>query len=146
MSLGDLADVPAALTVGAVGVNTPFAAESYSSEGPTNGPGGAPTGGQLKPDIAAFAGVSTASYGPRGFSGTSAATPHVAGAAALVSNRYPTFDPAAIRFHLEEMAVDQGPACADTRYGFGRLLLTLPGEPAGNRLLLPFLGRNSQRC
>ena len=146
MSLGDLADVPAALTVGAVGVNTPFAAESYSSEGPTNGPGGAPTGGQLKPDIAAFAGVSTASYGPRGFSGTSAATPHVAGAAALVSNRYPTFDPAALRFHLEEMAVDQGPACADTRYGFGRLLLTLPGEPAGNRLLLPFLGRNSQRC
>ncbi len=146
MSLGDLADVPAALTVGAVGVNTPFAAESYSSEGPTNGPGGAPTGGQLKPDIAAFAGVSTASYGPRGFSGTSAATPHVAGAAALVSNRYPTFDPAALRFHLEEMAVDQGPACADTRYGFGRLLLTLPGEPAGNRLLLPFLGRHSQRC
>ena len=60
MSLGDLADVAAALTVGAVGVNPPYAAESYSSEGPTNGPGGAPNGGQLKPDIAAFAGVSTA--------------------------------------------------------------------------------------
>ena len=145
-SLGDLADVAAALTVGAVGVNPPYTAESYSSEGPTNGPGGAPTGGQLKPDIAAFAGVSTASYGTRGFSGTSAATPHVAGAAALVSNRYPTFGPEAIRFHLEEMAVDQGPACADTRYGYGRLLLTLPGQSGGNRLLLPFLGRNSQRC
>ena len=145
-SLGDLADVAAALTVGAVGVNPPYAAESYSSEGPTNGPGGAPEEGQLKPDIAAFAGVSTATYGTRGFGGTSAATPHVAGAAALVSNRYPTFGPEALRLHLEEMAVDQGPACADTRYGYGRLLLTLPGQPGGNRLLLPFLGRNSQRC
>ncbi len=145
-SLGDLADVAAALTVGAVGVNPPYPAESYSSEGPTNGPGGAPEGGQLKPDIAAFAGVSTASYGTRGFSGTSAATPHVAGAAALVSNRYPTFGPEELRFHLEEMAVDQGPACADTRYGYGRLLLVLPGQSGGNRLLLPFLGRNNQRC
>jgi hypothetical protein len=70
----------------------------------------------------------------------------VAGAAALVSNRYPTFGPDAIRFHLEEMAVDQGPACADTRYGFGRLLLRLPGQPTGNRLFLPFVNRNAERC
>ena len=146
MSLGDLADVPGVLTVGAVGINTPFPAADYSSEGPTTGPGGAPDGGQRKPDIAAFAGVSTATYGTRSFNGTSAATPHVAGAAALVSNRYPTFGPDAIRFHLEEMAVDQGPACADTRYGFGRLLLRLPGQPTGNRLFLPFVNRNAERC
>ena len=145
-SLGDLADVAAVMTVGAVSINSPFPAADYSSEGPIFGPGGAPDGGQRKPDIAAFAGVTTASYGTRGFSGTSAATPHVAGAAALVSNRYPAFGAEAIRFHLEEMAVDQGPACADTRYGFGRLLLRLPGQPAGNRLFLPLLTRNSQRC
>jgi len=146
MSLGDLADVAGVLTVGAVGIDNPFPAADYSSEGPTAGPGGASDGGQRKPDIAAFAGVSTASYGTRGFSGTSAATPHVAGAAALVSNRYPSFGAEAIRFHLEEMAVDQGPACADTRYGFGRLLLRLPGQPAGNRLFLPFVNRGDQRC
>jgi subtilisin family serine protease len=146
MSLGDLADVPGVLTVGAVTINTPFPAADYSSEGPTTGPGGAADGGQRKPDIAAFAGVSTASYGTRAFSGTSAATPHVAGAAALISNRHPTFGPDAIRFHLEEMAVDQGSACADTRYGFGRLLLQLPRQPAGDRLFLPFVNRSEQRC
>ena len=146
MSLGDLADVPGVLTVGAVTINMPFPAADYSSEGPTTGPGGTADGGQRKPDIAAFAGVSTASYGTRAFSGTSAATPHVAGAAALISNRHPTFGPDAIRFHLEEMAVDQGPACADTRYGFGRLLLQLPRQPAGDRLFLPFVNRSEQRC
>jgi subtilisin family serine protease len=146
MSLGDLADVPGVLTVGAVTINAPFPAADYSSEGPTAGPGGAPNGGQRKPDIVAFAGVSTASYGTRAFSGTSAATPHVAGAAALVSNRYPTFGADEIRFHLEEMAVDQGPVCADTRYGFGRLLLRLPGQPAGTRLFLPLLTRGDLRC
>ena len=146
MSLGDLADVPGVLTVGAVTINMPFPAADYSSEGPTTGPGGTADGGQRKPDIAAFAGVSTASYGTRAFSGTSAATPHVAGAAALISNRHPTFGPDAIRFHLEEMAVDQGSACADTRYGFGRLLLQLPRQPAGDRLFLPFVNRSEQRC
>ncbi len=146
MSLGDLADVPGVLTVGAVTINTPFPAADYSSEGPTTGPGGTADGGQRKPDIAAFAGVSTASYGTRAFSGTSAATPHVAGAAALISNRHPTFGPDASRFHLEEMAVDQGSACADTRYGFGRLLLQLPRQPAGDRLFLPFVNRSEQRC
>jgi len=146
MSLGDLADAPDALTVGAVSINSPYPAADYSSEGPTSGPGGAPTGGRLKPDISAYAGVSTASYGTRAFSGTSAATPHVAGAAALARNRRPDYGPAALQFYLEEMSIDQGPACADTRYGYGRLFLRLPAEPARNKLFLPTLFRSTERC
>ena len=146
MSLGDLADAPDALTVGAVSINSPYAAADYSSEGPTSGPGGAPSGGRLKPDLSAYAGVSTASYGTRAFSGTSAATPHVAGAAALARNRRPDYGPAALQFYLEEMSIDQGPACADTRYGYGRLFLRLPAEPAGNKLFLPSLFRSAERC
>ncbi len=145
-SLGDLADAPDALTVGAVSINSPYAAADYSSEGPTSGLGGAPTGGRLKPDISAYAGVSTASYGTRAFSGTSAATPHVAGAAALARNRRPDYSPAALQFYLEEMSIDQGPACADTRYGYGRLFLRLPAEPARNKLFLPTLFRGAERC
>lgn len=147
MSLGNLADAPAALTVGAVDIDSPYTAESYSSEGPTNGPGGGPTGGALKPNLVAFANVSTAAYGTRRFSGTSAATPHVAGAAALVRNAYPSFDPGQVQFYLEELSVDQGPACADPRYGFGRIFLRVPDQSIpGHRLLLPFVGRGGDRC
>lgn len=147
MSLGNLADAPAALTVGAVGSSAPHALEAYSSEGPTNGPGGAPAGGFLKPDLVAFANISTASYGTRAFSGTSAATPHVAGAAALVGNAYPTFGPAQIRFYLEESSIDQGPACVDAQFGYGRLFLRPSGQLlAGYRLALPFVVRGADRC
>ena len=51
-SLANLADAPAAMTVAALDVNAPYPQESYSSEGPTNGPGGTAAGGAIKPDIA----------------------------------------------------------------------------------------------
>ena len=44
-SLANLADSPEAVTVAALDVNSPFAQEPYSSEGPTNGPGGTAEGG-----------------------------------------------------------------------------------------------------
>jgi subtilisin family serine protease len=129
LSLGNLADVPAVLTVSAVGSSAPFSQEIYSSEGPTNGPGGVPEGGQRKPDIAAFANVTTTSYGVRGFNGTSAATPHVAGAAALALSAYPNNNPAQIQALLQARAIDQGVAGPDVEYGYGRLHLGQPPQP-----------------
>ncbi|MBI1876895.1 MAG: S8 family serine peptidase, partial [Chloroflexi bacterium] len=63
-SIANLADSPGAMTVAALNVAAPYAQEFYSSEGPTNGPGGTATGGFNKPDLAGFANVSTQSYGP----------------------------------------------------------------------------------
>lgn len=130
-SLSNLADVPAALTAAAVGADVPHAQEPYSSEGPTNGPGGAAEGGLLKPDIAAYAGVSTASYGSGAFAGTSAAAPHVAGAAALMLGAHPDYSADQLRYALEALALDLGDDGPDTLYGHGRLYLGDPlDEPA----------------
>lgn len=129
MSLGNLADVAAVLTVAAVDVDAPYLREDYSSEGPTDGPGGAPVGGFRKPDLAAFANVSTASYGTRGFNGTSAAAPHVAGAAALLLSAYPGALPGELQDYLEMNAVNQGLPGPDSQFGFGRLRLDAPPGP-----------------
>lgn len=129
MSLGNLADVAAVLTVAAVDVDAPYVREDYSSEGPTNGPGGTAGGGFRKPDLAAFANVTTASFGTRGFNGTSAAAPHVAGAAALVLNAYPGARPGELQDYLQTRAVNQGIPGPDTQFGFGRLRLDAPPGP-----------------
>jgi subtilisin family serine protease len=126
-SLASPADSPAALTVAAVGINSPYPQEPYSSEGSTNGPGGTAFGGALKPDIAGYANVSTASYRPGLFNGTLSATPHVAGAAALVRGALPGATLDQLRAFLTERAIDLGPVGKDTRFGAGRLHL---GQPA----------------
>jgi subtilisin family serine protease len=136
-SLCDLADAPGAITVGAVHVQSPYLQESYSSEGPTKGPGGVAAGGLPKVDISAYANVSTASYGSGGFDGTSAATPHVAGAAALIRGAYPTFGPNAIQSMLTYRAIDMGPAGWDRAYGAGRLHMSSLPLPLLFRLALP---------
>jgi len=128
-SLANLADAPGAMTVAALDVTSPYPQESYSSEGPTNGPGGAETGGFNKPDISGFANVATESYTGSTFNGTSAATPHVAGAAALALSAYPSYTPDQLQSFLEGRAVDMGSAGTDTLYGYGRLYLGDP--PAG---------------
>ena len=111
-----------ATTVSAINANT-YTLQEYSAEGPTNGFGGSAYGGLDKPHIAAYTNVTTASYGPLGFSGTSAATPHVAGTAALILSVNPNFSPAQIQTYLGTQAIDIEGSGFDYSTGWGRLHL-----------------------
>nr|BAL59200.1 cell surface protein [Candidatus Acetothermum autotrophicum] len=101
----------------------------YSSRGPTKD-------GRVKPDITAPSHVSTASYGRftgasdgQGFTGTSAAQPHVAGAAALIKQAFPNYGPAEIARLLESRAEDRGAPGRDNDWGAGQLVLgAAPGQ------------------
>ena len=125
-SLAHPADAPSVVAVASVDVSAPYYHEAYSSQGPTHGPGGTTSGGAIKPDVASYANVSTVSYGNRGFAGTSAATPHVAGAAALIAHAFSGYTPDQIRSYLEGHAVDMGGSGQDNRFGWGRLDMGSP--------------------
>jgi hypothetical protein len=118
-SLGIPADARSAFTVGAVNWSDDILAP-YSSQGPTDD-------GRPKPEISAPTNVQGASYAAldRNFTGTSAACPHVAGAAALVWQVDPGLTPFEVGGFLMANAVDLGPAGPDYGYGYGRL--QLPG-------------------
>ncbi len=116
-SLGQPADNPGALAVGAVYWNTPNSIESFSSRGPTSD-------GRIKPDLSAPDGVSSATYGS--FFGTSAAAPHITGAAALVRQRLPCYTPAQLQADLEASVVDLGAPGKDNTFGSGRVALGSP--------------------
>ena len=136
-SVSHPADCQEVMAVGAVGSQAPYDQEPYSSEGPTYGPGGVLTGGYIKPDISAYTGVSTASYGSRYFGGTSASAPHVAGAAALVLSAYPNYTVDQLESFLEQNAVDKGDPGEDNQYGYGRLWLPPPPPPDGDGCIIP---------
>lgn len=129
-SVGTPGDARGALTVGAVHhwewTTGPIA--EYSSQGPT-------FDGRIKPDLVAPAGVSTISYSPEPYFGTSAATPHVAGAAALLKSADPVhYNARNLYDALVQSAVDMGVAGRDNVYGYGRLELSLlpVGTPVMN--------------
>lgn len=86
--------------------------ESFSSRGPTND-------GRTKPDAVAPDGVSNSIYG--NFYGTSASTPHTAGAAALLLSAKTTLTANDIQSLLESTAVDLGTSGKDNLYGAGRI-------------------------
>jgi len=98
-SVTDPGTHPLAFTVGAApALNYVHGGvEIFSSHGPN-------LAGDPKPDIAAPDGVTTATYGPTGFYGTSAASPAAAAAIALVMSRHPEMDAFDARDWLVEAA------------------------------------------
>ncbi|MGH9923158.1 MAG: S8 family serine peptidase, partial [Nitrososphaerales archaeon] len=110
-----------AITVGAMADigELGFSIASFSSRGPT-------ADNRIKPDVAA-AGVSiTAAQsgtttGYTTLSGTSMATPFVAGVVALMLDANPSMTPADVKTRIMSTAVDFGPAGIDVDYGAGRL-------------------------
>lgn len=123
-SLAEPASSPAVLAVGAICSHTQ-ALQPYSSRGPT-------IGGLTKPDLVSFDavsnftfGASTGCTGTAGFVGTSAAAPHVGGAAALVLEERPGLTPAELQAVLQGKSVDLAPAGVDADSGHGRLFLSV---------------------
>jgi len=67
--------------------------------------------------------------GYRTLSGTSMATPHVAGVAAIIAARNPAGGPAAWRAKLDAAVDDLGPKGRDPQFGFGRVNLAKAVAP-----------------
>ena len=117
-SIGIPADAVGAMSVGAVdhvfyGLGS---IEDYSSRGPT-------LDGRIKPDLVAPTGVSTVSYAPDSYHGTSAAAPHVAGAAVLIKSAYPSYSRTQLWDALVDATVDIGALGRDNDSGYGKLVL-----------------------
>ena len=112
---------PGAASVGAVDPVGGTTIAPYSSWGPSND-------GRIKPDLSAPSKMTSVSY-PSGFGGTSAATPVVSGAAAVVLAHEPTLTPAQLVARMKTYVVDRGEAGPDNLYGVGELLMPSLAPP-----------------
>ncbi|MDP2312278.1 MAG: S8 family serine peptidase [Pseudomonadota bacterium] len=128
-SVADPASHPSAFTVGAVRADGYLGndVEAFSSQGPTHG-------GAAKPDIAGPDGLTTGVYGVRGFYGTSAATPAVAAAVALLLSEDPRLTPQEAADRLVANAISGRATweAPDGALGAGYARLPAPGS-AGDR-------------
>jgi subtilisin family serine protease len=123
-SLSNPGDSRTALTVGAITCSNYNLGKiaPYSSRGPTRACLAKGLPELIKPDIVAPTGVTTVSLGDEGFHGTSAAVPHVAGAAALLLS----LDRSLSSRQLKEKVVSyarQAQSSPDNIYGYGKLVL-----------------------
>jgi subtilisin family serine protease len=123
--------ISVAATTGGSTNQTPDIVASFSSSGPT------PYSLLMKPDVSA-PGVAVLSAVPRsqglwaGFSGTSMASPHVAGGVALLLERHPQWSPAQVKSALESTAVSArsgGVEAPSIRQGGGRIDLLRANDP-----------------
>jgi hypothetical protein len=96
--------------------------DAYSSQGPVRD-----AKKTVKPDIAAHSEVTSSFFGGS-FDGTSAAAPHVTGAAALVRGAFPDFTTAQVAKYLTDNVFKVDEKGPDNQYGAGRLNL---GPPPG---------------
>ncbi len=135
-------NVPDAITAGAVDCNDVIA--GFSSRGPVTWQNVPPFNdwpyppGLIKPDATA-GGVNTISLsnncsGYRSLSGTSMATPHIAGLVALMYEFNPDLSPEEVKECIMATAVDLGAPGPDNTYGAGRVdayeaLLRCTGDP-----------------
>jgi hypothetical protein len=107
-------------TVGAVDPVAGVTIAGYSSQGPTND-------GRIKPELSAGSNFTSRAYAADGgrFNGTSAATPIVAGAAAVALQRFDTMKPSELISYLRKThTVDRGAAGTDNIYGTGELIMS----------------------
>lgn len=132
-SLGDPAAHEFAYAVGAVNADNygPDGLERFSAWGPNHA-------GRMKPDLAGPDGLTTYTYGPRSFHGTSASTPAVAGLLALVLSSDPDLDPRGAGSLLQAWAQTDEAVFSqpDPRWGAGLARLPvrdLPPSPCGRR-------------
>ncbi len=118
---GDSASTGAA-AIGAVDPVGGATIAPYSSQGPTND-------GRVKPDFSAASGITSLSYADAAggrFTGTSAATPVAAGAAAVLLGAVPSWTAAQLVSYLRGQVVDRGVPGPDNVFGTGELRLAAP--------------------
>jgi subtilisin family serine protease len=125
-SLVNPGDAGGAIAVGAINYSnwTTGPQEAFSSQGPTND-------GRIKPDICGPDWVLNYTFGR--FSGTSAACPHVAGAAALILDRYPSYSVSQLWGCLTASAIDMGDQYI---YGNGRLNVSSCSSITGTSIVV----------
>ncbi|MGA8181124.1 MAG: S8 family serine peptidase, partial [Desulfobacterales bacterium] len=112
------ADAASVLAVGAISYSywSTGPQEVYSSQGPT-------TDGRIKPDIMGPDNVSNSIEGF--FAGTSASSPHIAGAATLILQKNPVLSVDQLRNSLTTTASHLGSPVPNNIYGYGRLNLDI---------------------